>query len=411
MVDAFAAQQDAYLDFATEKPLDPGNPLSVVAHAEQATRDTSFTFDPSVVTPDAYADMFAGIDAFEDTTDFDLLYLINLWYGYGDQLPQDTATRSSSASSRSSTGTPSPRRRASSTTSTTGPRTTGSSSTRSSTSPARPSPTRRSRTTAAPARSTRETAEARIRDWLDEKVRFGFTEWHSDVYYQKDVTPLLTLVEFAPDDDLANRAAMVLDLVLLDIALHLQKGNFGATHGRSYMKDKSTALDQDTFALAKLLFDDTSEPYQSPAPTRARRCSPGRRSTGCPTVIRAHRDERRADDRHGAHERAARPARAGDARTPNRPYGYRVRRPRERPVLVGAGRADGVADRPASRSRRSTSTGCGTASSTARSSRCADAGRRRLRRRAARSRRAWRRCLTLRAAHRGAHLHATARAT
>ena len=95
-------------------------------------------------------------------------------------------------------------------------------------------------------------------------MRFGFTEWHSNVYYQKDVTPLLTLVEFAPDEDLANRAAMVLDLVLLDIALHLQRGTFGATHGRSYMKDKSTALDEDTFALAKILFDDTSEPYQSP---------------------------------------------------------------------------------------------------------------------------------------------------
>ena len=54
-----------------------------------------------------------------------------------------------------------------------------------------------------------EAAETRIRDWLDEKVRFGFTEWHSNVYYQKDVTPLLTLVEFAPDEDLANRAAMV----------------------------------------------------------------------------------------------------------------------------------------------------------------------------------------------------------
>ena len=55
---------------------------------------------------------------------------------------------------------------------------------------------------------------------------------------------------------------MVLDLFLLDIALHLQNGNFGATHGRSYMKDKSTAVDQDTFALSKLLFDDTAEPYR-----------------------------------------------------------------------------------------------------------------------------------------------------
>ncbi len=150
----------------------------------------------------------------------------------------------------------------SSTIATTGPRTTASSFTSTNTSPVARSRTRRSSTTDGPVGSTREIAEARIRAWLEEKVRFGFTEWHSDVYYQKDVTPLLTLVEFAPSRDLANRAAMVLDLFLLDIALHLQNGNFGATHGRSYMKDKSTAVDQDTFALSKLLFDDTAEPYR-----------------------------------------------------------------------------------------------------------------------------------------------------
>jgi hypothetical protein len=72
-------------------------------------------------------------------------------------------------------------------------------------------------------------------------------------------------VEFSPDEALADRAAMLLDLFLLDIALHLQRGTFGATHGRSYMKDKSVATDEDTFALAKLLFDDTREPYQSGA--------------------------------------------------------------------------------------------------------------------------------------------------
>ena len=55
---------------------------------------------------------------------------------------------------------------------------------------------------------------------------------------------------------------MLLDLLLLDIATHLQKGNFGATHGRSYMKDKSLATDQDTFGLAKLLFADTNLPYE-----------------------------------------------------------------------------------------------------------------------------------------------------
>src|SRR4029079_1329219 len=37
----------------------------------------------------------------------------------------------------------------------------------------------------------------------------------------------------------------------------------GATHGRSYMKDKSVATDQDIFNLSKLLFDDTRFGYNS----------------------------------------------------------------------------------------------------------------------------------------------------
>jgi hypothetical protein len=261
-VDAdFDARQRAYLDVATQS-LAPGDALSVLAHFERAARDPQFEFDPATVTPEAFAPTFEAIDAFDDTTDFDVLYLLNLWYAYGDKLPpatRDAIAKRFVAFKYWYT---------------------------------EPTPkgivdnkyywsenhriiyhvdeylaglafkdatfTNDGRTGAAHA----ETAKKRILQWLEEKVRFGFTEWHSDVYYQKDVTPLLTLVEFAPDPDLANRAAMVLDLFLLDIALHLQKGNFGATHGRSYMKDKSNATDQNTFTFSKLLFDDSTLPYE-----------------------------------------------------------------------------------------------------------------------------------------------------
>jgi hypothetical protein len=56
---------------------------------------------------------------------------------------------------------------------------------------------------------------------------------------------------------------MILDLVLVDLALHTLDGNNGVTHGRSYMKDKSIATDQDVFGIVKLLFDDTSASYTS----------------------------------------------------------------------------------------------------------------------------------------------------
>lgn len=101
--------------------------------------------------------------------------------------------------------------------------------------------------------------------WFDERARFGFSEWHSDVYYNWDMQPLINLVDFANDAELAQLSAMTLDLLWLDVATHLHRGNMGATHGRSYIKDKAAAKTQDIFDGAKLFFDDTTLPYTGPA--------------------------------------------------------------------------------------------------------------------------------------------------
>jgi hypothetical protein len=108
-----------------------------------------------------------------------------------------------------------------------------------------------------------------ILDWVDERARFGFFEWHSHVYMLKNITPLLTLAEFADDPELVRAAAMALDLCLLDMASHTHRGTYTATRGRSYKADKMTARDEDTFTINKLLFDDTDLPYQTPSDTGA----------------------------------------------------------------------------------------------------------------------------------------------
>lgn len=110
----------------------------------------------------------------------------------------------------------------------------------------------------------RRRARAAILRWLDHRARWGFSEWHSDVYYSWGIQPLLALVDHADDPQLVKRASIVLDLLWLDIALHLHRGMFGATHGRSYVKDKVAAGLQDTFDGAKILFDDTELPYADP---------------------------------------------------------------------------------------------------------------------------------------------------
>src|SRR5689334_11638184 len=77
-------RQDGYLRFAT-RTFSPGSITNDIAHAEAARRRIG-TFDAAAVTPASFADSFARIDGFQDTADFDLLYLMNLYFGYRSQL-------------------------------------------------------------------------------------------------------------------------------------------------------------------------------------------------------------------------------------------------------------------------------------------------------------------------------------
>jgi hypothetical protein len=86
-------------------------------------------------------------------------------------------------------------------------------------------------------------ARPEILSWIDERARFGFSEWHSNVYMLKNITPLLTLIELCDDEELIRRGTAALDLCLADLAMHLQKGAYGATRGRTYKMEKMSALD------------------------------------------------------------------------------------------------------------------------------------------------------------------------
>ncbi|MEB2345486.1 MAG: hypothetical protein OZ948_12160 [Deltaproteobacteria bacterium] len=265
---AYEARIDAFLDFATAA-IHTTSQTSAIAHMEREAREPMGVMMPGTWGPDAWDADFARIAAMEDTTDFTLLYMLNAYLGYhpnpavAPELWQKTADAFLSFKFWY-----------------TDPQPEGIVDDKWYWSEnhqiifhtleyliGQEFPEATFTITGWTGAQHRERAAAWIRRWLDHKARFGFDEWHSNVYYQKDVTPLLTLVEFADDPEIATGAAILLDRVLLDIALHSFRGAFGATHGRSYKKDKMTALDEDTFGLAKLLFDQTEYPY--PAATDA----------------------------------------------------------------------------------------------------------------------------------------------
>jgi len=260
--DEWQARSDDYIAFATHD-LSPDSPNNVMLNLERRRRDPSFDVDTASIVPAAFADMFAEIDTMKDTTDFDLMYLLALWFDYRDELPAETVKAIENRFLSFKYWYTEPQ--ASDTIDdkwywsenhriifhmleyligNAFPDATFASS-------------------GMTGREHARHAKPLIDEWLDERARFGFFEWHSDVYYLKDVSPLLMLIEHADDAEITARATMLLDLVFLDVALHLQRGAFGATHGRSYMKDKYNGTQADTFGFQKFLFDDTDLPYQS----------------------------------------------------------------------------------------------------------------------------------------------------
>ena len=97
-------------------------------------------------------------------------------------------------------------------------------------------------------------AKERLLRWLEDRFHHGFSEWLSNTYYDLVVAGLTLLVDHAADEDLATRAAMVLDLVLLDMALHRYDGHFQAPGGRVYRSQKMHPERAETEAVMQAAF-------------------------------------------------------------------------------------------------------------------------------------------------------------
>lgn len=76
-----------------------------------------------------------------------------------------------------------------------------------------------------------------ITEWLRQRGRFGFDEWHSNSYYPICIAPLINLYDFSTHEGyykLRQMTAAILDQMLFYMASDSYQGIFGTTHGRSY---------------------------------------------------------------------------------------------------------------------------------------------------------------------------------
>lgn len=264
---------EEYLAFATAEE-HPDNPTGIAVQLVRAHRDADHTWGRDDVSVASLGETFEKIDAWDDTRDFDLMYFHWLWalgqgetdmtslpapvldairerfvanrYRYDDPLPDDRIDNLWYWSENHRLIVLTIEHLA-----------------------GQAFPDDTFTVTGLTGAEHRARARQPILDWIAERSRFGFFEWHSNVYMLKNITPLVTLVELADDPDVVAAAAMALDLCLADVAVHLQAGSYTAPHGRTYKKDKMTSRHEATFGSARLLFADTDEDYQSTTDTGA----------------------------------------------------------------------------------------------------------------------------------------------
>lgn len=91
-----------------------------------------------------------------------------------------------------------------------------------------------------------------INPWLDNRLRFGFSEWLS-TYYDVEALLLTNLFDFAEDEAIRDKARGVLDLLMLDLALHNHNGYLAGASGRTYATSLITGFHV-TSPMVKLMF-------------------------------------------------------------------------------------------------------------------------------------------------------------
>lgn len=97
-------------------------------------------------------------------------------------------------------------------------------------------------------------AHPKILRWLEYRFYYGFTEWHSNTYYEEDIAALSILIDFSQDEEVVEKSKIIMDLLLLDMAMHSYEGLFVASSGRCYEKQKKEPKAQNTLEISECVW-------------------------------------------------------------------------------------------------------------------------------------------------------------
>ena len=77
-------------------------------------------------------------------------------------------------------------------------------------------------------------AKKRILDWLDLRLKYGFSEFYSNNYQPVDIVAIATLLRYSKDESLNLAAKKVMDLLMLDYAMMQFEHSYAGAQGRAY---------------------------------------------------------------------------------------------------------------------------------------------------------------------------------
>jgi hypothetical protein len=107
----------------------------------------------------------------------------------------------------------------------------------------------------------KEKAKTKINRWLYNRFTYGFTEWHSNTYYEEDIAPLAVLIDHSDDHDMVQQSKILMDILMFDMAIHSFNGYFVATSGRCYENQKKDPKLAEVNDILKHAFGILSHQY------------------------------------------------------------------------------------------------------------------------------------------------------
>ncbi|MGP9707450.1 hypothetical protein [Brachybacterium sp. AOP24-D1-21] len=106
----------------------------------------------------------------------------------------------------------------------------------------------------------RQHGEATLREWCLHRAQTGWSEWLSSTYIEHHLMALLNTYDFAQDSSLSALAGDLLDVMLVELALHSRDGALVASQGRIYPRTLRDSRDSGAASISWLLWGGEQEP-------------------------------------------------------------------------------------------------------------------------------------------------------